>query len=201
MTLGQRISLYRKKLHISQEELGARLGVSRQAVSKWETGEATPDAERIIALAKVLGVTTDALLLGREEPAPVHPGEAARQAAPAPEWLDHLPRHIGRLFREKGYIAGYIVAAFQQAYGIDLTREKLHWFRFRALFAALPEETLMAKIMSWRTMDLSEYEGSMRAHYADLQERFALPAELRGGAARVVSVEEHDAAFLARFRH
>ena len=94
-----------------------------------------------------------------------------------------------------------IVAAFQQAYGIDLTREKLHWFRFRALFAALPEETLMAKIMSWRTMDLSEYEGSMRAHYADLQERFALPAELRGGAARVVSVEEHDAAFLARFRH
>ena len=33
----------------------------------------------------------------------------------------------------------------------------------------------------------------MRAHYADLQERFALPAELRGGAARVVSVEEHDA--------
>ena len=50
--------------------------------------------------------------------------------------------------------AGYIVAAFQQAYGIDLTRERVHWFRFRALFAALPEETLMAKIMSWRTMDL-----------------------------------------------
>lgn len=50
------------------------------------------------------------------------------------------------------------MAAFQQAYGIDLTREKVHWFRFRALFAALPEDTLIAKIMSWRTMDLSEYE-------------------------------------------
>lgn len=37
MTLGQRISEYRKGLGISQEELGARLGVSRQAVSKWET--------------------------------------------------------------------------------------------------------------------------------------------------------------------
>ena len=35
-----------------------------------------------------------------------------------PEWLDHLPRHIGRLFREKGYIAGYIVAA--QGLGILL---------------------------------------------------------------------------------
>ena len=40
----------------------------------------------------------------------------------------------------------------------------------------------------------------MTGRSSDLQERFALPAELRGGAARVVSVEEHDAAFLARFR-
>lgn len=40
------------------------------------------------------------------------------QPAPTPEWLDHLPRHIGRLFREKGYIAGYIVAA--QGLGILL---------------------------------------------------------------------------------
>ena len=38
MTLGQRISRYRKELGISQEALGERLGVSRQAVSKWETG-------------------------------------------------------------------------------------------------------------------------------------------------------------------
>ena len=97
--------------------------------------------------------------------------------------------------------APYIVAAFQQAYGIDLTTEKMHWFRFRALFAALPEDTLMAKIMGWRSADLADYEGSMLEHYAELKERFALPAELRGGAARVVSVEEHDAAFLARLRH
>ena len=121
--------------------------------------------------------------------------------APDRETLSSGGSGSGEVTFDYAYDADYIVAAFQQAYGIDLTREKVHWFRFRALFAALPEDTLMAKIMSWRTMDLSEYEGSMRAHYADLQERFALPAELRGGAARVVSVEEHDAAFLARFRH
>lgn len=97
--------------------------------------------------------------------------------------------------------APYIVAAFQQAYGIDLTTEKLHWFRFRALFAALPEDTLMAKIINWRTLDLADYEGSMREHYAALKERFALPPELRGGAAVAQTVAEHDAAFLARFRH
>ena len=96
--------------------------------------------------------------------------------------------------------AGYIVAAFQQAYGIDLTCEKVHWFRFRALFAALPEDTLMAKIMGWRSADLADYEGSMREHYAALKERFALPASLRGGAAVAQTVAEHDAAFLARFR-
>lgn len=97
--------------------------------------------------------------------------------------------------------APYIVAAFQQAYCIDLTTAKLHWFRFRALFAALPEDTLMAKIINWRTMDLDDYEGSMREHYAALKERFALPAALRGGAAVAQTVAEHDAAFLARFRH
>lgn len=97
--------------------------------------------------------------------------------------------------------APYIVAAFQQAYGIDLTTEKMHWFRFRALFAALPEDTLMAKIIGWRSADLADYEGSMREHYAALKERFALPASLRGGAAVAQTVAEHDAAFLARFRH
>ena len=112
MTLGERIAYYRKKAGYSQEGLAERLGVSRQAISKWETGEATPDAERIIVLAAALGISTDTLLLSKEEPErPYTEAETVRQPAPTPEWLDHLPRHIGRLFREKGYIAGYIVAA------------------------------------------------------------------------------------------
>ena len=57
MTLGQRISLYRKKLNISQEELGARLGVSRQAVSKWETDLSAPGLNNLIGLARELGVS------------------------------------------------------------------------------------------------------------------------------------------------
>lgn len=120
MTLGERIAYYRKQAGYSQEALAERLGVSRQAISKWETGEATPDAERIIALAAALGISTDTLLLGKEEPAanPYADAETVRQPSPTPEWLDHLPRHIGRLFREKGYIAGYIVAA--QGLGILL---------------------------------------------------------------------------------
>ena len=57
MTLGQRISIYRKKPGISQETLGERLGVSRQAVSKWETDAASPDMENLLALAREFGVS------------------------------------------------------------------------------------------------------------------------------------------------
>ena len=83
MTLGERIAYYRKKAGYSQEGLAERLGVSRQAISKWETGEATPDAERIIVLAAALGISTDTLLLGKEEPErPYTEAETVRQPAP-----------------------------------------------------------------------------------------------------------------------
>ena len=49
MTLGERIAYYRGKLGLSQGELAEQLGVSRQAVSKWETDAGLPDLERLIA--------------------------------------------------------------------------------------------------------------------------------------------------------
>lgn len=57
MTLGQRINQHRKKLGLSQEALGERLGVSRQAVSKWETDAASPDMENLLALARIFGIS------------------------------------------------------------------------------------------------------------------------------------------------
>ncbi len=80
MTLGQRISAYRKTLGISQEELGARLGVSRQAVSKWETGAAAPDMENLLALAREFGVSV-AELTQTPEPPPRNAPEAAESPA------------------------------------------------------------------------------------------------------------------------
>lgn len=93
-----------------------------------------------------------------------------------------------------------LAAAFQQAYGIDLTTARLHWWRFKALVSALPEETQMAKIMSYRTVDLNRLEGEERERYAALKERFALPAHLRKGGKRIVTLQDRDAAFAARFR-
>lgn len=113
MTLGERIQYYRKCSGFSQESLAERLGVSRQAVSKWETDESTPDALRVIQLAEAFGISTDTLLLGREDPAPdMNPEPPAAPASSAPEWVEHLPRHLASLFRRKGYLAGYIIAAY-----------------------------------------------------------------------------------------
>lgn len=57
-----RLCAYRKHNGLSQEELAEKVGVSRQAVSKWERAEASPDIDTLILLAKIYGVTLDELL-------------------------------------------------------------------------------------------------------------------------------------------
>ena len=64
MTIAERIQSLRKASGISQEELAERIGVSRQAVSKWEGGQSLPDLEKIILLSNQLETTTDYLLKG-----------------------------------------------------------------------------------------------------------------------------------------
>ncbi len=59
---GERLTKYRKKYGYSQEALAEKLGVSRQAISKWETGESAPDTDNLIALAKLYNVKIDDLL-------------------------------------------------------------------------------------------------------------------------------------------
>jgi len=93
-----------------------------------------------------------------------------------------------------------IVAAFQQAYGIDLTRARLHWWRFKALMSNLPEETQLVKIIGFRTADLAQFQGEERERRAELKERFALPVALRKGGGRIVTLQDRNEAFAARFR-
>ena len=92
------------------------------------------------------------------------------------------------------------VTAFQQAYGIDLTTAKLHWWRFKALMSNLPEETQLVKIIGFRTADLTQFQGEERERRAELKERFALPAALRKGGGRIVTLQDRNEAFAARFR-
>ena len=73
MNLADRIQQLRKIRGISQEELADRIGVSRQAVSKWESGQTSPDLEKIVLLSDYFEVTTDYLLKG-VSPTPAQTG-------------------------------------------------------------------------------------------------------------------------------
>ena len=61
-TLGGRIQAFRKTAGLSQEALGEQLGVSRQAVSRWESDAAVPELEKLIAMSRLFGVTVGGLL-------------------------------------------------------------------------------------------------------------------------------------------
>ncbi|MGN0628304.1 MAG: helix-turn-helix domain-containing protein [Oscillospiraceae bacterium] len=67
-TLGKRISENRKSLGFTQEELAEKLGVSAQAVSKWENDASCPDILLLPEISKLFGITVDSLLSGKEEP-------------------------------------------------------------------------------------------------------------------------------------
>ena len=84
-----KIQARRKALGLSQEELAQRMGVSRQSVTKWETGLSAPDLDRLVELADTLGVSLDYLLRDQAE-APEGPAESG-EAAPA----EALPEERG----------------------------------------------------------------------------------------------------------
>ncbi len=102
MNLSEKIHTCRKRAGKSQEELVAELGVSRQAVSKWETGEAEPEIRKLQQLARIFSVSTDWLLSEEEAGAEAK----AQNPASAPQWIEHLPKTLGRLLRRYGWLAG-----------------------------------------------------------------------------------------------
>lgn len=86
MSIGDRISDLRKQKHYSQEYLAAQLGVSRQAVSKWENNLSSPDTDNLIQLAALLGVSVEYLATGNNE-------QETQLARPIKRRLDFKKRH------------------------------------------------------------------------------------------------------------
>ena len=114
MNLAEKILYCRKKAGLSQEALAEKLGVSRQAVSKWETGDAVPELSKLVLLARAFDVTTD-WLLSESDPEPDTPPEPETPAAPeAPaqssNWAESIPGVIGRLIRRYGWLYGVYTA-------------------------------------------------------------------------------------------
>ena len=98
ITLGQRIAGERKKLGLSQETLGEKMGVSRQAISKWEADGAVPEIDKLIALSRLFGVSLS-WLLGVDESAAMEipQPEASEPKTKFAFRLHSIPRWVCRL--------------------------------------------------------------------------------------------------------
>lgn len=85
----------------------------------------------------------------------------------------------------------YIFSAFLDSYGIDLTTERLHWWRFKALFKSLPEDCQMCKIMMYRTIDLNKVPKEQRKFYREMKQRYALKSGKTGRRTKEEAIEYH----------
>lgn len=112
MKLHEKIYYCRKKAGYSQEEMAEKLGVSRQAVSKWETGEAVPELAKFTAIAKLFNVSTDWLLCDDDsEPTAQENNstDASVRHNLADEISDGCISIISKLWRAYGWIMGIIM--------------------------------------------------------------------------------------------
>ena len=127
MKLNEKIYTCRKKTGLSQEALAEKLGVSRQSVSKWETGESVPEINKLPMLANIFNVTTDWLLSEEDEykqnfNTSVDEDEKIKQEQIKrinrefvnnqnyPQWLDNTPKLIGQFIKRFGWLAGLYVS-------------------------------------------------------------------------------------------
>lgn len=141
MKLNEKILYYRKAAKLSQEELADRVGVSRQAVSKWELGESTPDVDKLLSLARAFGVTTDELLSEAEPAAKVPPPqtdvetpvEEPSSPSPAGDSFDKFSGKLGQLVKRYGWLAGVYIAL--SGFGFTVIGALARW-GFGAFFAA-----------------------------------------------------------------
>lgn len=67
MDMAERLQELRRKANYSQEQIADMLGISRQAISKWESGQGKPEIDNIIKLTDIYDVSSDYILLGKED--------------------------------------------------------------------------------------------------------------------------------------
>ena len=107
MTLSEKLQNLRRAAGLSQEALAEQLGVTRQAVSKWETGEGKPDIDNLLPLAKLLHTTVDYLL----DDAADAPHTETPPTQPQTESVGReLWEQLKTFGRRWGWLGGYAIA-------------------------------------------------------------------------------------------
>ena len=107
--IGLKIAYYRKLQGMTQEELAEKVGVSRQAVSKWETGEAQPEITKLKALADVFGVTTDFLLDDSKDSFTSAPEAKPDAVDRVLSYIETLPEKLKPFLKKYGWLGGILL--------------------------------------------------------------------------------------------
>lgn len=110
MALSEKLYALRKKNGLSQEQLAEQLGVSRQAISKWESGTATPETEKLLAISNYFQVSLDYLV---KENAKQEPSSAKELASDPPNRKTWLPGSIVCIGGILGLILWGLLSLFQ----------------------------------------------------------------------------------------
>ena len=134
MTLGERIKACRRNAGISQEKVAELVGVSRQAVGKWETDQSTPSTANLFRLAEIFGTTVDMLLASEKDAGQslaeqlhlLRRLEEERKAAAKKRWKRNA---LTALYVAVGYIGIYLIG---RVVWCDLSQSSLIGWLFTA---------------------------------------------------------------------
>lgn len=132
-SIGIRIAKFRKAKGLTQEELANQLGVSSQAVSKWENDASCPDISLLPLLCKVLGVTADELLTGKNDEVRMLPAEQRKgldeltlrikvDSAEGDKVRVNLPMSLVKVGLEMGMDMSGSVSGMENLKNVDLSK-------------------------------------------------------------------------------
>ncbi len=152
--IGEQISLLRKTKGITQSELGERIGVSFQAVSKWERGETLPDITLLPDLAKILETTVDFILTGNEK---VIEYKGKITVADMKKGLNCL-KNAGEYLGNENLIYRSAIKGINSNLNTDIEEAFLNDYAFEAFLA----ETIIQNLMSGLYVDISDVKNNFK---------------------------------------
>ncbi|MFO7636187.1 MAG: helix-turn-helix transcriptional regulator [Clostridia bacterium] len=158
---GEYIKSRRKDKNLTQEQLGERLAISFQAVSKWERGESLPDSSLLLALSDILETTVDSLLNGGDKKMDhtrkVTVGEIREGVA----CLDRMKSLLGR----KNSLYTCAVEGINRGMNVDIEESLSHAYTREAFVA----EALIQNLQDGAYVDLTDVKTSFEhSHWRDI---------------------------------
>ena len=152
--VGSQIAMLRKQKGLTQNELGERLGVSFQAVSKWERGETLPDTAILLDLAEVLETTVDCILTGGSK---VLSYKGKISVAQMADGITAL-KHMGELLGKDNILYRYAIDGINTNMNTNIEDA----FTDDRVFECFVAEAIIQNLISGQYIDLTDVKNSFK---------------------------------------